>query len=160
MREQRGDLFFPPRGTHAICIPTNGNVRAHRAVMGAGIAKEAKERFPGVELVLGPLIETRGNHLHLLTKLDAYACVVLEGAFVPYHLVAFPTKSNWKRPASLDLIRRSAEELRALFPPEDADRLIVLPRVGCGLGGLAWDTVRPILQETLPGGRYVVLHEE
>jgi len=160
MREQRGDLFFPPRGTHAICIPTNGNVRAHRAVMGAGVAKEAATRFPLLPAVLGPLIEKHGNHVHLLTRYDSYACIVLEKDFIPFHVVAFPTKSSWKRPASLDLIRRSAEELRALFTPEDLNRPIVLPRVGCGLGGLAWDTVRPILQETLPGERYVVLHEE
>jgi hypothetical protein len=164
MRELEGDLFDPPLGTTAVCIPTNGNVRARKAVMGAGLAKTARDRWPGIEYELGRRIMAHGNHVWLLTKYEilpsgVHAVTMREHNKLPYHLIAFPTKSSYQKPATTDLVRRSAIELRALYEPS-ASGTIALPRVGCGLGGLRWEIVRPILEEELPGDRYLVLHKE
>lgn len=175
MRELEGDIFDPPTSTAAICIPTNGEVRARKAVMGAGVALAAKARWPGIEYVLGAKLTEHGNHVFQLTKysmhpvghcavfLDRPGAVTEESQVLPFHVVSFPTKHSWQRPSTQVLIRRSAVELRHLYPPDEhpsSYRPVVLPRVGCGRGGLSWDLVRPILQEVLPEDRYMVLHKE
>jgi O-acetyl-ADP-ribose deacetylase (regulator of RNase III) len=69
-------------------------------------------------------------------------------------LVVFPVKHEWMELADLALIQQSAYELIAL-----ADRLewrrVVLPRPGCGNGGLTWDQVQPLLWDL--DDRFVVV---
>lgn len=61
-------------------------------------------------------------------------------------LVSFPVEvSPWAVP-DMQLIRRSAEELQAIADLEGWTRIIV-PRPGCGGGGLAWQDVCPLLEE-------------
>jgi hypothetical protein len=80
--------------------------------------------------VLGLLLQRSGNHVHLLG----------EG------VVSFPVEeSAWEWP-DLRLISRSARELRELADLEGWDRVLV-PRPGCGGGGLDWREVRPLLEE-------------
>ena len=130
MRELTGNLWAF-RGEGVIVITTNGYVtRDGRAVLGQGVARQAGERFPGLPRELGEKIRTGGNHVHKLTG----------------GLVSFPVEdSPWALP-DIRLIRRSAEELRGM-----ADRnnwsLIVVPRPGCGGGGLDWNDVAPALEE-------------
>lgn len=61
-------------------------------------------------------------------------------------LVSFPVEeSPWAVP-DLHLIRRSALELRAFADVEGWAQIIV-PRPGCGGGGLAWEDVRLLLAD-------------
>ena len=152
MIERSGDLFTPGPETFAICIPTNGEVTKGSAVMGAGLALAAKRCVPGIERLLGRKLIEEGNHVFFLTS-----------AGLPFNLVSFPTKDRWREPSSLALIERSARELRILVEaklPPASSLSVALPRVGCGLGGLRWSVVAPILLRELPGSRYVILHKE
>ena len=106
-----------------------------------GCARQAAKRFPDLPAVLGRLIEEHGNHVHLLR----------EG------LVSFPVEHGWMEVPDPRLIARSGRELRRL-----ADRhpwpKIVVPRPGCGGGGLVWqEEVRPLLEEPFDG-RFCVIH--
>ncbi|MBJ6724969.1 macro domain-containing protein [Geomesophilobacter sediminis] len=113
-----------------VCITTNGHVTpSGKAVLGRGCAAQAKERFPDLPERLGALIRVGGNHVQLIQD----------------GLVSFPVEeSPWANP-DLRLIARSAAELRGM-----ADRNgwaeIVVPRPGCGGGGLNWNEVRPLLE--------------
>lgn len=61
-------------------------------------------------------------------------------------LVTFPVEeSAWSLP-DLRLIARSAHELLGLADREGWARVVV-PRPGCGGGGLQWQEVRSILEE-------------
>lgn len=67
----------------------------------------------------------------------------------PYHLVSFPTKDRVSEDSKLPLIVQSATELMNLVEQMDWT-IVVLPRPGCGLGGLDWDTqVKPALEPIL-----------
>ncbi|RNC67761.1 MAG: ADP-ribose-binding protein [Desulfuromonadales bacterium] len=120
-------------GTAIICITTNGHLTKNgEAVLGRGCARQAQERFPDLPARLGALLSGGGNHVHILGD----------------GLVSFPVEeSPWAAP-DLRLIRCSAEELRALADREGWPRIIV-PRPGCGGGGLAWQDVRPLLADIL-----------
>jgi hypothetical protein len=139
MYEVIGDIW-DYLGKAVVVITTNGQVdRRGRAILGRGCARQAQEHFPDVSERLGRLLREKGSRVHDLGG----------------GLVSFPVEETaWSTP-DLRLIRRSAAELREL-----ADRLgwemIVVPRPGCGGGGLDWRDVRPLLTEFFDGRFHVI----
>jgi hypothetical protein len=129
MLETVGDIWeYADRG-ETIVITTNGSLtRNGRAVLGRGVAKQAAARFPAIADKLGRMLAEQGSHVFDL------GCGI----------VSFPVEETaWSQP-DLRIIARSAEELRLM-----TDRLgwkrIIVPRPGCGGGGLAWKDVEPLL---------------
>jgi len=128
--QEASDDIWNYQGRAVIAITTSGSyARTGKAVMGRGVARQAALRFPELPLQLGEFLQKEGNHVHRLAG----------------DIVSFPVEeSAWACP-ELRLIARSAEELR-----EMADRegwpLVVVPRPGCGGGGLDWREVRPLLE--------------
>ena len=136
MIEKTCNLWLEPAQYR--CIPTNGALTGEgEAVMDAGLAKEAADRFVGVEGDLGRLIASRGNHVHLVRP----------------DLTSFPVQQyQWGGP-SLQTIERSAKELCELV----GEAKTLLPRPGCGAGELPWEQVAKAL-ESLPDNIIVVKH--
>ena len=158
MHEITGDLFESEKAD-AICILTNGFVNAQGAnTMGKGCAGEAKHRWPGIQLVAGAAIGHSGNNTHLLTT-NARSLHPGEGwkaHTLPYHLLTFPTKHHWKDPSDPELIERSAYQLVELATLWRWNS-VVLPRPGCGAGGLNWeDEVRPLIAQILDERFWVI----
>jgi hypothetical protein len=159
MREITGNLWEVKCA--ARCITTNGETLSDNvtAVMGRGVALQAKERYPWLPKRLGKLLRAHGNHVYDLGRWDKV------------RIITFPTKRRWRAPSELRLIRESCRELRSLILPEtglvagmprpkDFPKLvgdIVLPRPGCGHGNLNYAAVRPILLEELPEDNFVVV---
>lgn len=138
MKHLRGDIWElaeeeAKTGFVAVCVTTNGRLRGDgRAVMGRGIAQEAKARFPGVDIVVGENIVNHGNRVARL------------GRNPRYDLVMFPTKHDWRDKADPALITRSAHDLERLADEQGWD-VVLLPRPGCGNGGLDWANVEPLI---------------
>jgi len=139
MIEASGDIWAE-QGRAIIAITTSGSVsRLGRAVLRRGVAGQAAQRHPELPELLGGLIGRNGNHVHLLE----------------HGIVSFPVEeSAWANP-DLKLIARSARELRDLADREGWERVLV-PRPGCGGGGLSWGEVRPLLEQYFDG-RFVVI---
>ena len=138
MKEEFADFWDLLNDADAGCITTNGSLvrltqGRFRGVMGRGIAHQAKQRYPDLEARLGAHIGEYGNHVGLFHA----------------KLVAFPVKHTWEKKADLDLIERSAGELVVLARQRKWQR-VLLPRPGCGNGGLKWENVKPLLAELLP----------
>ncbi|NTV49082.1 MAG: ADP-ribose-binding protein [Geobacteraceae bacterium] len=130
MLETIGDIWeYADRGC-IVVITTNGSLTPDgRAVLGRGIAKQAAVYFPGLAEKLGRRLAEHGNHV-----LDL-GCGI----------VSFPVEETaWSQP-DLRIIANSAEELRRLADRSGWDRIVV-PRPGCGGGGLAWKDVQPLLE--------------
>lgn len=139
MRETTGNIW-DYLGKAIIVITTNGMVTAKgEAVCGRGVARQARQRFPELTRRLGQLLLERGNHVHSLGD----------------GLVSFPVEeSPWANP-DLRLIKRSARELRELADVSGW-HMVVVPRPGCGGGGLAWQDVAPLLSSCLDD-RFLVI---
>lgn len=139
MIEEYGD-FWTIQGDLR-CITTNGALRKNgNAIMGKGIALEARRRYPDLEIRLGKLVRMYGNHVFHL-----------EGG-----LISFPTKHHWKQDGDIGLIKRSAQELVSLLESSPAKR-VLLTRPGCGSGNLHWTGVKPIIQEILGDDKFIIV---
>jgi hypothetical protein len=135
MKEITGDLFA--QKADALCITTNGVVKKDGAcVMGRGCALTAKAKWPQIEYVLGSLLTKHGNHCYVLLRVDQT------------DIVSFPTKNDWKIDSKLPLIQQSCQELVGLADIHGWCN-IVLPRPGCGNGGLQWKDIKPVLEKYL-----------
>jgi hypothetical protein len=141
-----------------LCITTNGEIkRDGNAIMGAGIAKEARDRYKGIDKVLAQKLRSRGNRVSYLTDApELGACV---------RVLSFPTKGKWKENSILWLIEDSAKELRAQFlraaghyqkrginPP-----LVVIPRPGCNNGKLDWSKVKEAIEPILVEKEFLII---
>jgi hypothetical protein len=138
MLVERGSLWDDKYSDAYLGIPTNGTVNSKgRLVMGAGVAKTFRNKYRDLDLVLGGLVMNSGNKCYYINK-ERYGQAMF----------SFPTKDHWTNPSTLERIKRSTEDLR-LVSSHLASSRFVMPQVGCGLGGLDWKLVRPIL-EVLP----------
>lgn len=139
MIEATGDIW-EELGAAVIAVTTSGTVtRKGNAVMSRGVANQAARRFPELPELLGGLLQRSGNHVHLLG----------------HGIVSFPVEeSAWANPEP-SIISRSARELKELADREGWGKVLV-PRPGCGGGGLDWREVRPLLVEHFDA-RFVVM---
>lgn len=140
MIELRGDLW----GTEADarCVTTNAILKSGgRLVMGAGVARQALGRFPGVDKRLGDLVKLFGNVPHFLPDIG---------------LISFPTKHNWRDDSDIELIESSAKSVVRICCAHGLRR-VVLTRPGCGHGNLLWDEVRTVLEPILDD-RFTVVY--
>ena len=130
MLETVGDIWEHADRGEIIVITTNGSLtRDGRAIFGRGVARQAAFRFPGLAVELGKLLAEQGSHVFDLGN----------------GVVTFPVEETpWSLP-DLRIIARSARELRLLADHSGWQRIIV-PRPGCGGGGLSWKEVKPLLE--------------
>ncbi|MDJ0719078.1 MAG: hypothetical protein QNJ54_33440 [Prochloraceae cyanobacterium] len=108
--------------------------------MGAGVAKQALMRYPNIDLKLANWLTEHGNVPGRILDISSdYG----EDSW----LFSFPTKNDWRSRSSLELIERSAMRLRSGWLKLGGRHQVVLPRPGCGLGGLTWSEVKSILSK-------------
>lgn len=157
MLEYTGDFWQYPADVYV--ITTNGTVKKDgKAVMGAGVAKQARDTYPGMDGLLGFLLVTQQNKPFCLGRITKN--IPVEYA----QLITLPVKHHWREKADLNLIERSLSllEQEVQFAAEHSDKpieTIAMVRPGCGNGGLSWDKVKPICSKYLDD-RYVILNRQ
>lgn len=123
-------------------ITTNGNINIkNEAIMGRGIALQAKERYPGLPSKLADRLKLYGNKVNI---------------FAEYKIITFPTKDNWREKSTYELIKSSCVNLAVLCKVFSIKK-IVMPMVGCSNGGLKWVDVKKIIYEKLDNDWFDVI---
>lgn len=137
-----GNMWHAWREADLFLFTGNSTVRRDGAlVMGAGMAREVRDMFPGIDYVLGDVIIKKygsGNWYNLL----------ISPQWPDKKLGAFQVKTDWNANASLKLIRHSTGILTQwcqLYP----DARVHLNFPGIGNGKLSKEQVAPIIA-TLP----------
>jgi hypothetical protein len=131
--EVNGDLWTYPADWRV--ITTNGTIkRDGRCVMGRGNARQARDKFPYLDVRLGQAIVKGGNVPHV---------------FREYGLISLPVKHEWHEKADPNLIQQSLRILIALPALAGKDVRVILTRPGCQNGQLSWDDVRPLCEAIL-----------
>jgi O-acetyl-ADP-ribose deacetylase (regulator of RNase III) len=109
-------------------------------VMGKGIALQFKQAYPAMYKAYEQACkngEMRLGHVHV------YDLGGLVGG--PRWIVNFPTKGHWRAKSKLSDIQSGLDDLVAKVR-ELKIGSIAVPPLGCGLGGLEWDEVRPLIE--------------
>lgn len=111
-------------------------------VMGKGVALQFKETFPDAAREYMDAAKRRDVRVGrvLVTATD-----VLEGT---KWIIHFPTKRHWRHPSKIEWVREGLEDLTRVIG-ELGITSIALPPLGCGNGGLEWQDVRALIEETL-----------
>lgn len=129
MIEVRGNLWTFPADIRV--ITTNGTIKKNgECVMGRGCAREAAKKYPVLPYMLGQAISSEGNVAMFFPMGDD-------------NLVTLPVKHNWFERADIDLIERGARKIAGMNGLQN--KVIVVPRPGCGNGSLRWEDVRPVI---------------
>lgn len=63
-------------------------------------------------------------------------------------IVCLPTKFHWSRPSKIEWIAKALQMFRDSGHEHGITSLAV-PALGCGEGGLAWESVRALIEELL-----------
>ena len=116
-------------------IPINTTLNKNGfLIMGAGLAKEAAERYIGLAKLWGSYYSLKPETLLQI--------------FYAKKLLGLPTKYHWKDRSSLELIERILIELQSFISVKDDSLGTICPQLGCGLGGLDWKSqVKPLVEK-------------
>lgn len=145
MIEVYGNLWDEEWEDYWKVILTNSSVKTDgRAVMGKGCALEASLRFPDLPFDLGFKLQRFGNSVYEWPK---------------FNLMTFPTKYSWWNPSNINLIINSAKQL-TVYANRNKERKYILPRPGCGYGGLKWEEVKPEIEGILPDNVFIITFKE
>ena len=149
MIEVVGNIWSYLPKNYKIGIPTNiGWISTGMAVMGAGLAKQAVQRYPGLLGWWGDLCRTK----KMMTPVAAHPTLPI---------IAIPTKPldeshpelSWKQDSDQWIIEGSLMELNEL----PGDYPIAVPPLGCGCGGLEMRVVIPIMRKYLKSDRFTLV---
>ncbi len=141
-----GDMFFSQMQTLTISVNVVG-------VMGKGLASRAKYQFPDMYVVYqdvckSKLIKMGKPHLYKReTSLDedlADEPSSLPNLNANKWFLLFPTKEHWKQRSDAEGIEKGLKWVLDNYKTEGIQSLAV-PALGCGLGGLDWKNIGPMM---------------
>jgi O-acetyl-ADP-ribose deacetylase (regulator of RNase III) len=127
----KGDIFADD--AEALVNPVNCF-----GVMGKGLALEFKKRFPKNFKAYELCCELRYlNSGGIFTYVE-------NGRMI----INVATKYHWKYPSSIQSVSLCLREIRLSINLNEI-KSIAIPALGCGLGGLSWAEVKPLIEERL-----------
>lgn len=115
-------------------------------VMGAGLARAMATRWPGI--VPGYRTACRDGSLRLGTIHAEILGSRVKHRQKPWLILNFPTKLHWRNPSTQAGIQAGLDALAHFLKTRDGFRIqsLAVPALGCGLGGLDWSSVRPMIE--------------
>ena len=135
---KRGNLFEAEVEALVNTVNTVG-------VMGKGIALQFSRSFPEI---MQPYKEACKSGTLTVGTVQTVPLPLLQGMTGPKYVINFPTKKHWKGDSKIEFVESGLKALR-----EEIERLhiksIAIPPLGCGLGGLNWNTVRREIEKAL-----------
>lgn len=113
-------------------------------VMGAGIAKKFALQFPDVLNYYRHACNTK-------TRIVPGGLIAVPQHDIsppPEWVVCLATKDHWRTPSKLEWIDSGLKSL-ARWSRDEQITSLAIPAIGCGLGGLDWTVVKPMIIDAL-----------
>ncbi len=109
-------------------------------IMGRGIALQFRKAFPENFKAYEAACKA---HQVQPGKMFIYD---LNRLYNPRFIINFPTKRHWKGKSRIEDIKSGLADLISVIQQRQI-RSVAIPPLGCGLGGLNWEEVRPLIIE-------------
>lgn len=147
-----GDMFFSGMQTLTVSVNLQG-------IMGKGLASRAKYQFPDVYVYYQDacrfkrITATKPCIYKREASLDEELADLSSPLTTPNKIkwfMLFATKRKWREDSRLDDIEGGLQWFRDHFSSEGV-KSVALPALGCGLGGLEWAEVGPLMCRYLHG---------
>lgn len=145
-----GDMFFSHMQTLTVSVNTVG-------VMGKGLASRAKYQFPDMYVVYQDVCKNKTLEMGKPYLYKREGSLDEDLADEPFSLpnlnsnkwfLLFPTKTHWKEGSDAKGIETGLEWLLDNYKTEGIQSIAV-PALGCGLGGLDWKDIGPLMSKYL-----------
>ncbi len=107
-------------------------------IMGRGIALQFKKAFPENFKAYATACKVNQVQLGQMFVYD------LNRLYNPRFIINFPTKRHWQNKSQIADIQTGLIDLLSVVQQQQI-RSIAIPPLGCGLGGLNWDDVKPLI---------------
>lgn len=111
-------------------------------VMGRGVALQFKEAFPEN---YKQYKEACKNEAVKPGRMFVFDASMLIG---PKIIINFPTKRHWREKSRIEDIESGLKDLIKILKDSHIHS-VAIPPLGCGLGGLDWKIVRPLIENSL-----------
>lgn len=147
-----GDMFFSTMQTLTVSVNLQG-------IMGKGLASRAKYQFPDVYVFYQDacrskrITATKPCIYKREASLDAELADLTTPLVTPNAVkwfLLFATKRKWRENSRMEDIEGGLSWFKDNFKAEGVQS-IALPALGCGLGGLSWSDVGPLMCRHLHG---------
>lgn len=118
-----------------------------RGVMGAGIAKEIKEKYPAAFSCYIKHLKT-GGELGTISTIEVEPFKIIVNALTQENYGTMRRQTNYE---ALALCFEQVVSLAyGIYLPNNRKLDICFPRIGCGLGGGDWNIVSSIIDSIVP----------
>lgn len=129
------DIFKYKNSVDALVNPVNCV-----GVMGKGLAKSFKDKYADNFRVY--------QQAYSMGKLKIGQMLLFHNGKSPKWIINFPTKDHWRNPSTIDMIEKGLVGLHKAIVYENI-KSVAMPAIGCGLGGLRFESVRPLIEKEL-----------
>jgi len=144
MLELTGDILTYEEGNPKVlrCFTSNAVIKVmNDLVMGAGIAKEFRDKWPTTSKFFGLKVKYYGNHVYIMEELN---------------IANFPTKNHFKDPSIPELIEQSCKEL---VEKSGNYEKVLLTRPGCGMGKMTWPESKAICEKYFTSDKFIIMEK-
>ena len=131
---KKGNLFESKMQTLTNTVNTVG-------IMGVGIAKQFKARFP-------KMFEDYKKRCQRNLVVTGVPFVWKSAAANEGWVLNFPTKQHWRANSRMEWIEQGLDYLVQRYQNWGIQSLAI-PALGCSLGGLRWQEVKPVMEHYL-----------
>jgi hypothetical protein len=160
------DIWTALGTSDAICITTNGFIKNNGcAVMGRGIALETRNKFKGIDLVLGKAMKKNGGNMVNFLIREGKTWIISFPVKRDFLIYDFPVEEKlvkhmknkfqpgqivpgWALKAELEIVEMSARILQHTINNHNWWN-VYMTQPGCHNGELNWEDVEPILDKYL-----------
>lgn len=115
--------------------------------MGAGLALQFKRAFPANYRAYAAACRNGGVKTGEMFVFET-------GAMFPAHIINFPTENHYRDKSRVEYIESGLAALAGEIERR-AIESVAIPALGCGLGGLDWAEVRPLIVGAFEGMKEV-----
>lgn len=113
-------------------------------IMGRGIALQFKKKYPDNYKAYEAACKRKEVQPGRMFVYETGTCTN------PRFIINFPTKRHWRGQSRMEDITAGLKDLIRIIT-ENKISSIALPPLGCGLGGLEWARVRPLIESAFAG---------